>query len=159
MTTNLFIDKILFASCKAFFKGTFSCDNIPISSLANIKEYCIVCNFSRVGTKGTHFITIIKKEFAVHYVDSLGLPCIQPQLLAFLEQLKLPISCNRIQFQAADSMFCGFYAIFFCLFDDRKLSQKEKNKFVFTSTDLVRNDKHVVKYICKLFKIERKINI
>ena len=56
--TNNDIDAMLQRNCKQF-KGVFSCDNIP-EYVQESKTFSIICNLSREGEQGSHFITILK---------------------------------------------------------------------------------------------------
>jgi hypothetical protein len=104
MVSNYYIDNVL-QSFKSF-KGTFSSDNIPILE----KNESVICNFSKVGEEGSHFIYIINKDNNLFYFDSLKLPFLPKDVAAyFLHYQNVTNVSKRIQHP--DSSFCGFYCV------------------------------------------------
>ena len=144
--SNQYIESILRPTCK-HFQGVFSANNLP-KNLKKVDTFFLVCNFSKVGEKGSHFITIISLPDAALYIDSLGLPCIVPDICSFLKQLKKPIFYNDKQIQASESKFCGFYCILFVLF----FQQNSELCLKFDDKHFLSNDAACLKYIQQLLK-------
>jgi hypothetical protein len=104
MVSNFYIDDVL----KSFpnFKGTFSSNNIPI--LEN--EESVICNFSKVGEEGTHFIFITLQEGSLYYFDSLNLSFIPKDVTSYFSSYKNVVILSK-RIQHTNSSFCGFYCI------------------------------------------------
>jgi hypothetical protein len=96
--SNHFITSILEPTCEDF-RGVFSADTIPVLQLLQYDTSSIVCNLSKVGERGSHFVTIICQPNRVLYIDSLGLPSLVPAINSFLLKFKKPIFCNSRQIQ------------------------------------------------------------
>ena len=142
--SNHFITSILEPTCEDF-RGVFSADTIPVLQLLQYDTSSIVCNLSKVGERGSHFVTIICQPNRVLYIDSLGLPSLVPAINSFLLKFKKPIFCNSRQIQDAASKFCGFYCILFVLYFNRPATPLR-----FESANLLLNDQLCVKKICEL---------
>jgi hypothetical protein len=144
--SNRYIESILFPSCK-YFKGVFSANSIP-GFLTNCETFSIVCNLSRIEEEGSHFISIIASSSHVLYIDSLGLPCIIPEISSFLQKLSRPVFYNVTRVQDLSSKFCGFFCILFVLHSERKC----KFSLKFEETNLLKNDHICIDYIQQLLK-------
>lgn len=128
--SNHYIDSILRPTCTGFH-GVFSADTIP-TNLLRYNQFSIVCNLSKAGEPGSHFISIIVFPNRVLYIDSFGLPCVVQDIINFIRQLKRPIFYNYQQVQDVSSPFCGFYCILFVLY------------FTYVSTTLQFERKHLL---------------
>lgn len=104
MVSNYYIDDML--NHFKTFKGTFSSNNIPI--LENNES--VICNFSKVGEEGSHFIFLIKKENTLHFFDSLQLPFLPKDVAAYFLHYQNVIDLSK-RIQHPNSSFCGFYCI------------------------------------------------
>jgi len=104
MVSNYYIDDVL----KAFknFKGVFSSNNIPI--LENNES--VICNFSRVGEEGSHFIFLTREEEKLYYFDSLNLSFLPEDVAAYFLLYENVINLSK-RIQHPNSSFCGFYCI------------------------------------------------
>ena len=131
--TNHYIESILKPVCKNYF-GVFSANSIP-RELLKLKEFSIVCNLSKVGEKGSHFVTIVVKPNFTLYIDSLGLPPFIPEICNFLKQLSHQFFYNPHQIQHSSSKFCGFFCILFVLY-----FSSPPTTLVFEEKDLFLND-------------------
>lgn len=141
--SNHEISSILNPACKGF-AGVFSADTIP-SSLVAQKNFSIVCNLSKAGKPGSHFVTLIDRERYILYIDSLGLPCVTPTIKHFLEKKKKPVFYNKTQIQHLSSKFCGFFCILFVLYFDREWEEP-----LIFSKNLLRNDRVCIKKILEI---------
>lgn len=145
--SNHYIESILKPVCDNF-RGVYSANTIPVR-LLRCQSFSIVCNFSKVGERGTHFVTIIAARDRVLYIDSLGLPCVAQEINTFLRRLKKPVFLNSQQVQDFSSSFCGFYCILFVLYYDKKTPTFS---LMFDTQNLLQNDSTCVKYIQQLLK-------
>lgn len=143
-----YIDNVLYKTCK-YFKGTFSSNNIP-PELKTTNKFSIVCNLSKSTHKGSHWIVIIGEKYNVHYIDSMGLPCLIQDILIFLNSCNRNLTINSRCIQPLSSIFCGFYSIYCVLYYDKNNSIT--NIFNLFSKDVFKNDKIVIKQIIKLMK-------
>ena len=111
MITNKYIDGILRRLIQRF-GGTFSSNNTPdLSQTAT----SYVCNFSKRGTFGTHFVAFIKTSKGIYYIDSLATEndFIPTDIKKWMEKQdgKKFIKYYKKRVQANNSTFCGFYCI------------------------------------------------
>ena len=67
--SNIYIDQLM-KKISWSFRGTFSCNNIPIF---NDENFSLIVNLSREGEIGTHFIAIIISSNQILYFDSFGI--------------------------------------------------------------------------------------
>lgn len=142
--SNHYITSILEPAC-IDFRGVFSANTIPVQ-LLKCETYALVCNLSNAGERGTHFVAIIVKRNRVLYLDSLGLPCVVPQISGFLKRLNKPVFYNSQQIQHSSSKFCGFYCILFVLY----FCKPTTTPLLFETEELLLNDATCVEKICEL---------
>jgi hypothetical protein len=104
MVSNYYIDDVL----KSFhnFKGTFSSNNIPLIK----NNESVICNFSKVGEEGSHFIFLTCYEENLYYFDSLNLSFLPEDVAAYFLHFKNVINLSK-RIQHPNSSFCGFYCI------------------------------------------------
>jgi hypothetical protein len=133
-----------------FFKGVYSCNQIPTSLQAEF-FFSIICNLSTADQKGSHFITIAAFKDYVFYIDSLGWKCFNPFIKQFLLSLNRTIFINQKQYQEYTSSYCGLYCTLHVLHFGTPREYQRINKLVF-SANLEENDKMCIKYIKKLLK-------
>lgn len=143
--SNHYIESILQPTCQDF-RGVFSSNNIP-KYLQNSVKFSIVCNLSKIGELGSHFITIISQPNYVAYIDSLGLPCSVLEINKFLHKLEKPIYFNKTQIQDTSSTFCGFFCILFVLH-----FSISSTPIKFDNEDLCLNDAFCIEQICEILK-------
>ncbi len=103
------------------FWGVFSIDHLEslISKVQRTPSFSIIVNLSHSTQRGSHFITILCKNFdCLYYLDSLSLPPqLHPLIWEFINQsqrksflqLASPIQ-NKL------STACGYFCIFFVLY-------------------------------------------
>jgi len=104
MVSNFYLDDVL----KSFknFKGTFSSNNIPI--LKNHES--VICNFSKVGEVGSHFVFLCNTNNVIYYFDSLKLPIIPEDVASYFLFYQNVVDISK-RIQHPDSSFCGFYCV------------------------------------------------
>lgn len=148
---NAFIEKFLQSYCK-YFQGVYSSNTIP-QDLKNKETFSIVVNLSRNDESGSHFITILKHEDNLFYLDSLKLPPKEEILNSvFIEKIS-SLKTISTQIQSVDSNFCGFYCILFCLFQDKITAKSRLPKFYTNANDLRKNDKLCLQYILNCIEL------
>lgn len=141
---NIYINESLKPLCSDF-KGVFSCDSIP-EYLGSLNRFSFVCNLSKEGEKGSHFVTIIARDNCTLYIDSLGQPCTNQEISRFINGRGQGVSIYSSSIlQHPLSVFCGYYCIFNVLLFDANNSYREK--FKFSNDDLYANDKSCLNYI------------
>ena len=118
---NLEIDKFLNGCKTSFYRGVYSCDNIP-DQLTLEKQFTIICNLSKESESGTHFVVIVYNNGAVLYLDSLAMNItIHDDISNFLKKITVnEILFIKYRIQPLNSDTCGLYCILFVLLFDRK---------------------------------------
>ena len=146
MVSNYYIDDVL----KAFknFKGTFSSNNIPI--LENNER--VICNFSRAGEEGTHFIFLTCKEENLYYFDPLNLSFLPEDVAAYFLLFKNVINLSK-RIQHPNSSFCGFYCILAFLACNFNIVFFTNNVLTVFKKYCLENDNLCVKLIQCLFPL------
>jgi hypothetical protein len=142
--SNHYISSVLLPFCSEF-RGVFSCNTIP-AQLLQLERFSIVCNLSKAGEAGSHFVAIIVNPERALYLDSFGLPCVVLEISNFLRRLKKPVFYSTQQVQHFKSKLCGFYCILFVL----HFNDPSSSPLLFETEDLFANDAACVKKICKL---------
>jgi hypothetical protein len=150
---NFYIEALLKRFTKDF-KGVFSADNIP-AKLLQLDKFIIVCNLSKHGEEGSHFVTIVAHPNDTLYIDPLGLQCFVPEISSYLKRRGNPVIYNTRQVQSERSIFCGYFAIFYSLLFDSSNDDND-TEFNFYSVHLSGNDKRCVKYIKQLVSRRNK---
>ena len=153
MVTNKYIEDVMRTRNTRYYKGVFSCDNIPIF---NDRSFTLVANLSKRGEEGTHFVVLYKKDNSLVYFDPFGVPCRNRNILNYMRNF---LQSTRIPFylyvdtpiQHIDSMFCGFFCIAFCLCIENDYTIKNFLS-MFSNKDLLLNDKLCIKVIQRLIK-------
>ena len=151
--TSIFIDLMLLGRAKNY-SGCYSDDTLPYN-LHLLKSFVLVCNLSKSYDRGSHFVTIVKSQRYMYYIDSFGRPP-PPKcdgIHSFLKASSIPVFVNYRQLQHPESSFCGFFAILFCLLysnseNDGNLVHESEFP-LFHSDDLRKNDQLCLKHICK----------
>ena len=136
--SNLDIDAILRRQYPSFYRGTFSIDNVPYTNLLDDNKCIVVCNLSKQGFYGTHFVTLVYNEGTLLYLDSLARPVQE----GFLTKFK-PSVCYHLSeaIQPPHSEACGYYCIFFTLYFNRVMRGQSVDFIVpFSTSHTLRND-------------------
>ena len=145
---NIYINQTLKKLSKDFC-GVYSSDNIP-TNLLQKDNFIIVCNLSGQFEVGSHFITIVANNDITIYIDSLGFPCLIPEISDFIRKRGNPLYYNDRQIQHANSKYCGFFCIYFTLLFDRALVSQPI--FTFSTKKLYENDAKCIMYIKSLIR-------
>lgn len=144
--SNIYINNIL--KNYANFLGVFSSDTLPDVVYDNSG---LICNLSRVGEPGTHFISIYFKNNKIYYFDSLSLDISNIYLIDYLLSFRKQIVYKRQRIQNIKSVFCGFFCMYFIIkmcydHDYSSIFSKFKKK------NLIENDKIVISELGNIFK-------
>lgn len=139
--SNLQIERMLKNKCK-LFRGVFSSNNIPLC-LKEEKMFSIICNLSKSTEEGSHFITILKVNSTLLYIDPLGSECFNSELNEFMmnQNCKLLHSVTQIQDNA--SITCGYFCILFCI----DFENPHKSRIFYKKPFLHKNDMLCMKFI------------
>lgn len=141
--TNKIVNKYAKFFCSKKYKGVFMPENVMQIPITNQ-------SFSIIANVGKHFVAIIVRKKYILYIDSYGKPCKQPSFQKFLKALQKPIFYNDKQIQSVTSMYCGLYAVLFCIYYDKST---RKTRLIFKKNPGKVNDKLCLQYIRKLIQI------
>lgn len=136
--------------CGDDFKGVYSADYIP-TRLAARGRFIIVINLGvRRGRRGPlpmgHFVTVSADPSKVFYIDSYGLPNVEPHVTRFLQRCRRPVEFNLRPIQDLNSVYCGLFATLFAVY----LDKQPDFKLIFKKQNLRENDKLCVRYLRRL---------
>ena len=162
--SNETLERFCFRVCGNDFKGVFSADYIPLF-LAAKSRFVIIANLgARRGVRTElpvgHFVTIAALPDVILYIDSYGLPSVEPNINKFLKICRRPVQFNLRQIQTYDSVYCSFYAMMFTCFVDKFVFRDSMPairvpKLRFEKRNLKKNDELCVKYLKRiLWKIK-----
>lgn len=121
-TSNLFLIDFLNRFEWKHFIGVFSSNSIP-PNLHQERDFTIICNLSRLGEPGTHFISIIKRGNSLMYLDPLAMYItLNNDLTNFIESC----NCENIlkfihPIQDPTSWYCGYFSLYFSLYFNETL--------------------------------------
>ena len=133
----------------ADFIGVFSSNNIP-KELAQRNKFSIICNLSKEGKDGSHFVTILGNRNSIKYIDPLGLTCFVPSIRDFLKACARPLVHNARMLQNPTSAYCGFYCILFVFTSEpRNVTHIPEINF---GHNLRTNDKKCIQYIINIMR-------
>lgn len=137
--------------CPNYFKGVFLSSKIPRMKLYKEETYTIIVLIKgQYGLTG-HFVTLHGTPTCIYYIDSLGLPCVDPALRSFLSNIKQKryVLTSNTRIQHPRSMYCGLYSIMFAVYFD---SNKRKIRLNFKQRATLENDKLCIKYLHSMIK-------
>ena len=136
------------------YYGTFPADMIP-HHLFNVDRFQIVVNTSSTRDPpggGGHFVAIEATRDHIVYIDPLGKPCSQPDIVAFIRACKRSKSYhNETTIQDKSSVFCPLYCALFVLY----YHLKPNWQLDFSSSDLKANDQKCLHQINRLLRDPR----
>ena len=129
-------------------------NSVPISLLTPPSS--IVCNLSREGTQGSHFVVIVIEKGNVTLYDSYGKLgwIITEDLKRLIKRIrdhfhvKLRIATPRA-IQDEQSQFCGFFSIYFILKNEVKYV---RNLIPWDEKRMKLNDSHCIENIIRIIK-------
>lgn len=114
------------------------------------KDFFVIINFDDSMNSGTHWVALVnhRKSRTCYYMDSYGE---LPNQKVYDEIMKSGnnLYFNKVQFQALDSMMCGWFSLYFLILMQKPTSDKMKlflSKF--NTKDYYSNDR-VIKDIFK----------
>lgn len=155
--SNIYIYKTLKKDmeCSNVFIGVYSSDNLDIKKCVQQENFIAICNLSKEGKVGSHFVTIFGTKDELLYIDSFALPCTtSASLYNSLKQLpnRKIITLLKRPIQSSLSEYCGFFCILFtCLFDFQRFPNVDNLK-PFNKHILYNNDKICIENIKMLIK-------
>ena len=133
---------------KKYFQGVYALDTLP--SQKDLKyPFAIICNTAVISHPGKHWVAIFcnKSTDIPEYFDSYGL---QPnQTFKIFLGKRFLYQTKHIQ-QIASSI-CGEYCLYFIY--HKCLSYSLKNIIAPFTKNQYKNDKYVIKIICKIFRV------
>ena len=136
--SNLYLDNLMKKISKCF-RGTFSCDNIPIFKESNI---AVISNLSREHDTGSHFIAIFIDQDKITYFDPFGIESYNILIEEYLKKYKKKIIYSKQRIQSYNSTHCGYFCVIFILYLENNVCLRKFVK-LFQKEDLLIND-----YIC-----------
>lgn len=153
--SNVYIDSILNDRLHVpGFLGVFSSDTLPIEHARSNKNFSLVCNLSRESENGSHFISIVRRDGCVMYLDSLAVNAtLNNDIQRFLMQCQSTVHLLKLTkpIQHRGSVFCGFYAMFFVMYFSLDCSTMVQCKPF--GRNLVENDEICVDNIKRLINV------
>ena len=147
-------NELLYRLCKQLlskdFYGVFSADDIP-NNLAAYNSFIIIVNIAtKKSTRAGHFVTIVGNSSTINYIDSYGLPCLQPHIKSFLALCYRKICYNTRQIQSFNSKYCGLYALLFACYFDKENNEGNDFQLLFHNNRLKQNDKLCSTYLTQM---------
>jgi hypothetical protein len=136
--SNLYLDSFM-KKISISFRGTFSCDNIPIFKESNI---AVISNLSREQDIGSHFIAFFISDDTIIYFDPFGIENYNISIEEYLKKYKKQIIYSEQRIQAYNSSHCGYFCVIFILCLDNNVSLRNFLE-LFNKNDLLIND-----YVC-----------
>ena len=155
--SNHYLNRILYSLPLKRYRGCFAIDNVPISQLSIPSS--IICNLSRRGTVGSHFIVLHIDRRQITLQDSFGKLgwMLSNDLKKLVKQLcsafQLPFKIvNETAVQDEQSDFCGFFAMQFVL--EKEIPRRQTKKLIrrWKPRQLQKNDFIVIENIINLIK-------
>lgn len=150
--SNRTVGELAKALCDEDYKGVYAADRLP-ARLPAVGNFIIIVNLGESGARQAgvelpvgHFVVIFATPAAVLYIDPYGLPCAQTRVRQFLVRCRRRVLFNFRQFQHFDSAYCGFYAVLFAAYLNRRLSFPLK----FSRRNLFSNDKLCIRYLLRI---------
>ena len=162
--TNVLLEQLTKESCSllqgnAKFLGVFNADKLPRpASAASHCTFIVNLASPSQGQYRGHFISMYVNpaDRYIVYVDSLGLPCMLPQLHSLIQALKLPFFYNVKTLQNMSSKACGLYSLLMCMFFTIHTQHGiTLPKFQFSSQAPLSNDLKCHKYILLLLNLTK----
>lgn len=154
--SNTLLARLGRTSCRGGdFYGVYPANKIP-RWICKRGRFVIIVNLGeRVPGRRLpvgHFVCVAGERRRVNYIDSYGMPCMQPKVLRFLKDCRREIWENEKQMQHLESAYCGLYALLFTVYFDRKFSHALPPGFKlrFYKGGLKSNDKKCVQYLQQL---------
>ena len=145
--TNLYIDELM-SKISSSYRGTFSCDTIPLFNNENVS---LIINLSRHDEKGSHLISIYILRTKIIYFDPFGIKSNNTYINKYLSKYNKKIIYSKKPVQHILSSHCGFFVMSFILFIEKHKSLA-KYLSLFITKHLLYNDFiciEIIKYYIK----------
>jgi hypothetical protein len=149
-TSNVFLISMLALFPWSEEHGVFSSDRIP-SELASKPQFSIICNLSRSGQAGTHFIAIIRRGEIILYLDPLALYIeLNEDISNFISKCNVEkVSKMSQAIQHPKSSYCAYFCLLLLLHFNPEITAVGTEKF--SNKNLKINDciciNNIAKYI------------
>lgn len=149
-TSNIFLISMLSLFPWNEEHGVFSSNGIP-PELSSKSRFSIICNLSRTGQAGTHFIAIIRRDSVILYLDPLALYIeLNEDISNFIDNCNVEkVSKMDQAIQHPRSAYCAYFCLLLLLHFNPEVSVEGAEKF--SETKLKINDciciNNIVKYI------------
>ena len=150
-STNTFLSGLLNLFEWSEPVGIFSSNRIP-PDIKKSKSFTIICNLSRHGEPGTHFVSIIKRGGHLLYLDPLAMYIeLNRDISTFIESCN-PASVIKLAraVQHPKSWLCGYFCVFFSLL--YKETCERKDIVQFEEKHLQKNDCICIRNIAKMIE-------
>lgn len=120
-TTNVFLLDLM-----RRFRWNEKCGVLSSNELKSAakgqENFTFICNMSRTGEKGTHWIAIIRRGSVIWKIDSLCLDFeINPDISSFIKSKNAVVKTLPNSIQSPNSYYCGLFALFFCLYFNKNV--------------------------------------
>jgi hypothetical protein len=156
MTSNIFLDSILFKFCdERLFLGTFSADTLPNYKLCINKH--LISNYSKKHEAGTHFIAMSISKNKVFIFDPYGQPMMNPIILNHFPA-KLKFLHSKHVIQSDSSISCGLFCIGYILSKRLKITFNDFISIFNRGNNLDQNDIIIGKFIVKCIQYLKRNN-
>ena len=144
--TNRLVDQLARSLATRLYRGLFIPEKL---TTARTTQLLSKIPFTMIVNVGGHFVALYCCKEYVLYFDPFGMPCLQPQVIAFLRGLKRSVFFSREKIQSVTSKHCGLYAVLFVLYHDKP---RRRFKLKFGRRASKKNDKLCIQYLHKLCK-------
>lgn len=148
--SNFFVQDFLKLCDVKYFSGVYSINFIPAEEFTK-KQSCFVLNLAHSSMLNGHFVVIFIRESSIYYLDPFGFPVSNQDIYKLAEKNRKTIYFSNEQIQDFQSVYCGFFCIFFILNITKK--HNVKIDFYKNVNDLHKNDKKCLQYIRKLINV------
>lgn len=149
--SNFFVQDFLNQCNVKYFQGVFPINFIPVSEFAK-KQSCFVLNLAHSSMQNGHFVVIFIRESSIYYLDPFGLPISNSIIYELAKKNNKKIYYSNEQIQDFQSVYCGFFCIFFILNITKK--HNVKIDFYKNVSDLRKNDKKCFQYLKKFINMK-----
>ena len=151
--TNSFLTDLASHLSLSSFRGVFAADEIPRKLIREERPFSIIVNLAKRRPSSSspfsntgHFVCLRVEENFVLYIDSFAMGCWQENVCRFLGEMNVPVFSNTTLIQHPKSMYCGLFAMLFCLLFDMQEKGLKTTRFNFDSKNLKRNDSLCISY-------------
>lgn len=142
------------------FAGVYAADTVPKSALLSKKARSTLCivNTAKLSEKGKHFLTLLIKANVIYIIDSLALDLSRqsPALHRRLEKTQKQImKLIKKPIQDKQSIFCGVYCCYFCLYLSRTEFPKRQGLKKLKYKNIGKNDNRVIHNVKRIIELNK----